>query len=106
MAEFRKTLLDATDRDNLLAVWRKLEQVALAGDLQAMNLYLQYTVGKPTQALELTGPEGQPLGADLIPTIMAALADYPSARWEVAAALRVARDSGRTWDNEEDNDSR
>jgi hypothetical protein len=39
-------------------------ELALAGDITAARLYLEYCVGRPVQALELSGPDGEKLGGD------------------------------------------
>jgi hypothetical protein len=61
-------------------------------DLEAMKLYLYYTIGRPTVALELSGPDGEPLGAEwarVEAAIVAALEPFGDrARFAVAAAIR------------------
>jgi hypothetical protein len=64
MHEFRRALLDAGDIETLQALFRRLAELGLAGDTTAARLYLEYCCGKPVQALELSGPEGEPLGSD------------------------------------------
>lgn len=39
----------------------KLVQIAMKGNVAAMTLALSYAVGKPTDKLELSGPNGGPL---------------------------------------------
>ena len=103
MSQFRKILLDAADPTRLIEAFKKLESLAVEGDLAALNLYLAYVVGKPTQAVELTGADGGPLGSDLIAVVMEALSNHPSARIDVAARLRAARDGGpRVWPEGDD----
>ena len=43
-------LLQAVTEEDMQAVARKLIDMATAGNVQAMKLLLQYTVGKPTPA--------------------------------------------------------
>jgi hypothetical protein len=94
MSELRQTLLGAVDEVKLVQAFQKLQDLALAGDLAAMNLYLGYAIGKPTQAVEVTGAEGSPLGGgELSSIVMAALDRYPDARFAVAAELRHIRDT-------------
>jgi hypothetical protein len=40
----------------------KLAELAEAGDVQAARLWLEYTIVKPIPAVELSGPDGEPLG--------------------------------------------
>jgi hypothetical protein len=91
--ELRQMLLDAVDRDKLVEAFGRLQDQAATGDLASLNLYLSYAIGKPTQAVELSGPEGAPLGGDLVGLVMSALAGFPEARFAVAAELRAIRDA-------------
>jgi hypothetical protein len=70
-------------------------------DIEAMKLYLAYAIGRPVQGIELSGPDGEPLGAEwakVEAAIIAALAPFgDQARFAVAAALRgIVRDAGGT----------
>lgn len=72
-------------------------------DIEAMKLYLSYTIGRPTVALELSGPDGEPLGTDLTKircAILGALADAPEARYKVARSL-LSLDRGEDGDEPE-----
>lgn len=103
MFELRRVLLDAPAASpNLVeAVFTRLCRMALGEpaedippDLEAMKLYLAYTVGRPMQAVEISGPDGEPLGGDfaaLRGVILGVLARFPEARVEVAAALMRLR---------------
>src|SRR3954466_6916760 len=64
MFDLRKALLDSAKPEDVQAVGAKLAELAMAGDVQAAKLWLEYTVGKPPQAVELTGPDGSALGLD------------------------------------------
>jgi hypothetical protein len=101
MFELRKALLDSdmASPAAVQAVFHRLLKKALGdpkaddddgGDLAAMRVYLDFTIGRPVQAVELSGPDGEPLGGDLARVrgaILAALEDEPAARFKVARAL-------------------
>jgi hypothetical protein len=90
MHELRRELLDAVEPGTIKAVVERLSELAKGGDIAASKLLLDHCVGRPTQAIELSGPDGQPLGdlATLQTIIIGALADEPAARFKVARALR------------------
>jgi hypothetical protein len=106
MYELRKALLDATDPETVARVGRKLAEQALEGDVQAAKVYLEFTIGKPPRAVELSGPDGGPLGDDwgrLQAVLFGALARHPEARIDVASALKrldhdVRHEDSRTGD--------
>jgi hypothetical protein len=94
MQELRKSLLEAADPATLQNLFRKLADLGMEGDTAAARLYIEHCVGKPVQALSLTGPDGEPLGGDLATlrtVIMSALDRHPAAKIEVAAALMRLR---------------
>jgi hypothetical protein len=92
MAELRRVFLDASSPEILTAMSKKLAMLALEGDVQALKLYLSYTLGQPTQAIELTGADGEPLGLDWAraeSAILSALKPFgDDARFAVALAIR------------------
>jgi hypothetical protein len=57
---------------------------------------LEFVIGKPPQALEVSGPDGQAPVMEVVTTaVLVALAPYPEARLAVAARLKeVGRVSG------------
>lgn len=90
MHDFRLALLEAGDPETLKSLFKKMGELGLAGDTTAARLYIEYCVGKPVQALELSGPDGVTLGGDMVrirTAILAALVDDPPARFKVARAL-------------------
>jgi hypothetical protein len=100
MATLRAALLDAATPEDVRAVGAKLAELAKGGDVQAARVWLEYTVGRPAQQVELTGAEGEPLGVDwnrIEAAVLAALAPFgEQARFAVALALRgVVTDAGR-----------
>jgi hypothetical protein len=91
VAEFRQSLLDATDSDTVVRVGKTLSDLAVAGDVTAAKVWLEFVIGKPPQAVELSGPDGEPLGVDwerLQATLLGALGRFPEAKVAVAVALR------------------
>jgi hypothetical protein len=98
MMEIRKSLLESklANPEVVHTVFNELVRKALGDggesppDLAAMKLYFELIVGKTPLAVELSGPDGEPIGGDLARVrvaILAALADEPSARFKVARAL-------------------
>ncbi len=53
VAQLRRRLLSRITDEEMDAIFDKLIELALEGDLQAIKLVLQYTVGKPGPAAEL-----------------------------------------------------
>jgi hypothetical protein len=91
MHELRQAVLDAVNVDQVKNVINKLAELAGNGDVAAARVFLEHCIGKPVQALQLSGPDGQSLGPDLnaiTPTILTALAEHPEAKIVVAAALQ------------------
>jgi hypothetical protein len=65
MYELRQKLLGAVTPEAMEAIGKKLVIATLKGDLDATKVLLAYTIGRPPQAVELSGPEGEPLGVGL-----------------------------------------
>jgi len=89
--ELRQATLDAVSADQVAAVITKLAALAADGDVPAARVFLEHVIGKPTQALEVTGADGQVLGLDmdrLLATIQATLAKHPEIKFELAAQLQ------------------
>jgi hypothetical protein len=63
MHEGRMQFLDAIAAGTLPALAKRLQVAALEGDLKATKLLLSYCLGRPQQAVELTGAGGEPPGA-------------------------------------------
>ena len=102
MSELRRAILDAETPDRVAAVVEKMRVLALAGDTTAANIYIQTCIGKPLQAVELSGPEGEPLGLSLstvTTVVLEAIKPYgPEARVAVAARLMELSHAGGTGD--------
>jgi hypothetical protein len=89
MKELRRALLDSTSPEDVKAVGQTLWELATGGDVQAARVWLEFVIGKPPQALEVSGPDGQALGIEVVMTaVLVALAPYPEARLAVAARLK------------------
>jgi hypothetical protein len=96
MHELRRALLESATPEAVREVGLKLVELARAGDVQAARLWLEHCCGKPVQAVELSGPDGAPLGGDLETlraVVLGALDRHPEARIAVAAALLRFRSS-------------
>lgn len=98
MHELRSAVLEAVTKDQVEKVINKLGELAAGGDTAAAKVFLDYTIGRPAQAVELSGPDGEPLtGADwpkIQAAILEALAPFSEARVAVALRLRSLNDDG------------
>jgi hypothetical protein len=93
--ELRAALIEAATPEKVKAVEEALHELAVGGDVAAAKVWLDHVVGKPVQALEVSGPDGQALDLPaIVSTIMIALGDEPAARIKVAAAFRKLGSSG------------
>jgi hypothetical protein len=101
MSELRKTILesDLASPEAVKSVFSRLTRKALGDpkkgippDLEAIRVYLSYTLGRPVQAVEISGFDGEPLAlqwSKVEAAIIAALAPFgDQARFAVALALR------------------
>jgi hypothetical protein len=55
---FKQLINEATSEANFIAVFQTLEASAMSGDVQSAKLYLEYTVGKPMQSVDITSDGG------------------------------------------------
>ena len=62
MREHRMQFLEAIAEGTIPALAKRLQVAALKGDEFAVKVLLDYCLGKPQQAVELTGADGAPLG--------------------------------------------
>ena len=93
--ELRAALIEAATPEKVKAIEEALHELAVGGDVAAAKVWLDHVVGKPVQALEVSGPDGQALDLPaIVATIMVALGDEPAARVKVAAAFRKLGSSG------------
>jgi predicted ArsR family transcriptional regulator len=75
MYEHRDALLNAATPDRIKTVADKLAELAADGDVQAAKVWLEYTCGRPAQALELSGPGDEPLTSLDVGVLVAILVD-------------------------------
>ncbi len=88
--EFRMQFLDAIAEGTIPMLAKRLQIAALGGDLDSTKILLDYCLGKPAAAVELSGPNGEPLGVNfhaVTAIVLDALAGDPARRIEVAARL-------------------
>jgi hypothetical protein len=98
MKELRSALLASVDDATMAEVGATLAGLARGGDIDAIKVLLSYTIGKPPQAIALTGPEGESLGVDwpaIQGAVLGALAAFPEARLAVALKLKAVVDDAR-----------
>jgi hypothetical protein len=100
MAELRAAMLDAVDEGKVREIAAALCKMAMDGDVPAAKLVLEYVLGKPPQAIELSGPDGDPIGMDwgrMEAALLNALQPFgDQAKFAVAMALRgMVADAGR-----------
>ena len=55
---FKALITEATSQENFISVFQTLEASAMSGDVQSAKLYLEYTVGKPMQSVDITSDGG------------------------------------------------
>src|SRR3954463_86045 len=70
MHQLRKELGDASPPDDVKAVGSKLLELAKGGDVQAAKVWLEYIVGRPAQAVEISGPEGSTLDLTTVVSVI------------------------------------
>jgi hypothetical protein len=90
MKSLKKAFLDACDEQQVRVLARQLLKRALEeGSVPAARLWLEYALGKPPQAIELSGPDGQALGVRVVlAAVLQALTPFPEARLAVAGCLK------------------
>jgi hypothetical protein len=88
MRQLRQQFLDCVDDQAVQEVTATLIEMAKGGDTQAMRIFYEWTIGRPPQAVELSGPDGEPLAMGaILAVITEALAEHPDARIKLAAAF-------------------
>jgi hypothetical protein len=101
MQALRKALLDATTPAQVQTVGARLYEQAAAGDVPSARVWLDHVIGKPVQAVEVSGADGEPLGIslhELQAVVLTAVGDDPAARIRVAHALRTLARPGLNGD--------
>jgi hypothetical protein len=88
MRELRQALFDCTTDGDIAEIKKSLMESARSGDTAAARVLLEYLIGRPSQAVEITGPDGMALDvATVAAVVLEALGDDPAARLRVAAAF-------------------
>jgi hypothetical protein len=90
MAELKKALVACGTEQDIQDIYKTLMAAALGGDVQAAKLLLDHLVGRPSQSVEISGFEGDPVKLDmqnLTATLLVALKAFPEAKIAVARAL-------------------
>ena len=65
-ADFRELWNKAISEENKVDIYNKLYNLASSGDLNAIKLFLEYEVGKPTERKEIVGDADNPVGIKII----------------------------------------
>jgi hypothetical protein len=60
-AMLRAAFHKANTPEDMAEAAKVCKSLALSGDMAAMKLWLEYLLGKPSQAVEVTGEAGEPL---------------------------------------------
>ena len=99
---FRKVLLDALTDDDIKKALAKTIELVEEGNATAIRMILEYGCGSPAQMLELSGPDGEPLGVtanQFADAIVEALGGHPDARRAAALAIRRLASANRPGDD-------
>jgi hypothetical protein len=94
MYEIKKWFVGSATLEELQKARAKLVEMMLDGDPAATRLYWESMMGKAAQSVQLSGPEGQPLGMDVASftnVVLVALAKHPEAKAEIITALESAK---------------
>jgi hypothetical protein len=91
--QLRGALYACVTEEDFQAVVQKLIEMAKAGSIPAIKLFLEHTIGKPPMPVHISGEleTDKPAGitiADITDCILESLRDEPAARAKIAAALR------------------
>ncbi len=89
MAELRLALLDSTTPEQVKELIAALHRMAIGGDVSAAKVWLEFTIGKPVQAVEVSGPDGGTIDFNALgDALVAAFGGDMEARIKVADAFR------------------
>jgi hypothetical protein len=64
-ARLRRMVRACATEDDVKSVFTTLRTLAVGGEVQAIKLYLAYTIGQPVTQIELSGPDGEAARIDL-----------------------------------------
>jgi hypothetical protein len=88
--ELRKALMNCATDDDVKAIYESMLSAAKKGEVAAAKVLLDHLLGRPMQAVQVTGESGEPLKIDiskLTAVVLTALGTDSDARWRVAEAL-------------------
>jgi hypothetical protein len=86
---FRNQLVNSTTFEQVKEVIDEVLKVAREDrKVSAYKLWLEYVVGRSPVALEIGGPDGEPLAIKMVTAIMMAFGDDSVSRSKVARAVR------------------
>jgi hypothetical protein len=94
--ELRKVLRDATTEDDVKNVWKALMVAAVCGDVVAIRLFLEHTVGKPVTPVEVTGAGEAPIQTDITAIVAIIQQEEPDPDRRLKIARRILSLGQRT----------
>jgi hypothetical protein len=80
----RRAWLAAATPERVEALADKLFELALTGDVQAARVWLEHVIGKPLQAVEVSGPDRAPLKLSTIVAVINEFIPDPETRYALA----------------------
>jgi hypothetical protein len=86
--ELRKILLDAATEEDVRDLYRSLLISAKGGDTAAARVLLEYLCGKPTQAIEVSSPDGSKIDLGEIAAVVISVIGEDN--WEMRERLGKA----------------
>jgi hypothetical protein len=93
--DFKQALLGCVTPDRVREVEEALFVEVKKGNVGAIRTWLEHCVGKPLQAVEVSGKDGGAIDVRMIgEAMLAALGDDPDARLKVANVFRRLAESG------------
>jgi hypothetical protein len=101
-ARLRAVLYERVSDEDFREMVERQVELAKGGDKVAFKILVEHLIGKPIQAVQLSGPEGEKLEgvsiADVQLAVIEALSRHPQARAEVAEAFKSLYDRSRSSD--------
>lgn len=97
--ELRQLFLEAINPESIAALSKRLQVAALQGDMDATKLLLDHCIGRPSQSVEVSNPDGSPLGrsAELSAALGAALSPFSEdVRFAVLGVIKRSLDVDRS----------
>jgi hypothetical protein len=88
--ELKKALMACATETDIQDIYKSMLRAAKTGDVAAAKVLLDHLLGRPSQSVEISGPDGEPAKlnlSSLTAVILTALGPDHDARWRVAEAL-------------------